>query len=598
MAGKISTDRKQNEAFPFFLWAKGYAATRPASRFEISGIRLAIAFTAFVLLIMWLSVASFAIRDWSSVRAEADHDLTGTESVLQAHIERTYSAARNMLALIDDWLATRSSSASDETLPDLLQLIKTLQGHDDQPISIRLIDESDKIIRSLPERDGPTAIYVGDRDYILALQNAPAGTVYVGSPIASRIDGRTVLPIVIRAQTNKFGIKYVSAVIQQAFLAEAYDKLLTAAIATIGVVRADGTILFTLPEASQIRDQLTSQVTSAIAMASTISTTMRRFSSTNGPAITVASAKLASEPLTVFVAMSETEIWQRWLLLVMLPGLFAVITSAAVLAFAHWLIRLMQNSARESERLAAALAEAQAANQSKQQFLANMSHELRTPLNAIIGFSELMSAEKMGPLGNANYRHYMRDILDAGRHLLSIISEILDTAKMNTGKIEIGHSLISLAQALAECEAVLQPRIAAQQVILTHDLPAALPGLRMDRGHLKRILLNLLGNAVKFNTRPGRIGITAKMNGDGALQLIISDTGIGIPAGRLDNLFRPFSQVEDSLTRNYDGVGIGLANTRMIIEAYGGSVWLESEVDRGTVAHVIFPAKCLDVGQS
>ncbi|HVJ42730.1 MAG TPA: ATP-binding protein [Dongiaceae bacterium] len=596
MGGKTGIDREQGTGFLAFLWVKGSSAGIQAKRLETSGTRLALAFAGFVLLLMWLSMGSFAVREWHNVHAEADHDLMGTGSVLQAHIDRTYSAARNMLALVDDWLVTRSSVGSRETLPDLLQLISRAQAHDDQPLSIRLVDQSDRIVRSLPEREGPTDIYVGDRDYVLALRDAPAGTTYVGSPITSRVDGRTVLPVVIRTRANSFGIKYVSAVIQQAFLADAYDKLLSAAIATIGLVRADGTILFTLPEDSRIRAQLTRHVTTAIAATSTAAITMRRFSG-EGATITVASAGLAGEPLTIFVAMSESEIWQRWLQLIMLPTLFAVMASAAVFAFTHWLIRLMQNSAREAERLAAALTDAQAANQSKQQFLANMSHELRTPLNAIIGFSELMAAEKLGPLGNANYRAYADDILNAGRHLLTIISDILDTAKMNAGKIETGDTLIPLSDVLAECEHLLQPRITAKQLVLNYHLPANLPDLRMDRGHLKRVLINLIGNAAKFNARAGRIDIAADINRDGALALTISDTGIGIPPSRLDKLFRPFSQVEDSLNRNHDGIGLGLANTRLIIEAYGGHVWLESEVDRGTVAHVVFPARCLNLAQ-
>jgi signal transduction histidine kinase len=585
-----SADQTEDSGFLNILWGKGTLLVASAERLKTNGTRLALAFTGFVLAVIWLSIGTFCLSEWRSTHSEAEHDLVGAESVLRAHISRTYSAAHNMLALIDDWLASRSAVASSQKLEDLAALIVQLQRHDEQPISIRLINSADMVIRSIPERDGPISTYVGDRDYAVALANAPAGSLYISTPIVSRIDGRTVLPVVIRARQNNFDIKYISAIIPEAELIEAYGQLLVANTTTLGVIRADGTILFTLPDQPGLAGKVIAGTSDFItATSSPVSGIRAMPSPQTGALTTIAYARLTREPLAVFAAVDEADLRQRWLHHIALPLLLAFMSSAVVLAFAHWLIRLMRNSVAEAEKLAAALIDAQAANQSKQQFLANMSHELRTPLNAIIGFSDLLTTESFGPLGNPSYRSYAQDIHDAGRHLLAIIKDILDTARMEAGKIEIGNAVVCFPELLDECETMLAPRRTTKRLVLTRQLASDLPLLKIDPVHLKRVLINLVGNAIKFTPADGQIAITANVNAAGAFTLQIADSGIGIPPSRLGKLFRPFSQVEESLNRNHDGIGLGLVNTKLIVEAYGGRVWLESEFGRGTQAHVILP---------
>jgi len=588
---KPQIERTENTGFLNILWGKGAPLIASAERLKTNGIRLALAFASFVLVVIWLSIASFCLSEWHGFQSEAEHDLVGAENVLHAHISRTYAAARNMLTLIDDWLASRAATTSPASIEDLIALIGQLQHHDERPIAVRLINSADTIIRSIPERDGPISSYAGNREYITALKNSPVGAIYVSSPFASRFDGRIILPIVLHARPNNFDIKYISAVIPEADVAEAYDQLLTKTTTTLGVVKADGTILFTLPENPALSGKIVTGLSDIIAMAPNSVSEMRQLPSLrDGTPTTVAYAKLAREPLAVFAALDATDLRLRWLRHIALPVFLATIFTAVVLAFTHWLIRLMRNSVAEAEKLAAALIDAQAANQSKQQFLANMSHELRTPLNAIIGFSELLTTETFGPLGSPNYRAYAQDIHDAGRHLLAIIKDILDTAKLDAGKIEIGDSIIGFEKQLDECENMLASRIASKRLNLNRQLSAGLPNLRMDAVHLKRVLINLVGNAIKFTLPDGCVTVTSTIKADGSFSLIIADTGIGIPPNRLSQLFRPFSQVEESLNRNHDGIGLGLVNTRLIVEAYGGKVWLESEFGRGTQAHVTLPA--------
>ncbi|HVI87244.1 MAG TPA: ATP-binding protein [Dongiaceae bacterium] len=561
-----------------------------ANRLKTSGTRLVFAFSTFVLILLWLSLASFSWHEWRGVRFEAEHDLAATETALQGHLGQTYSAARNLLALIDEWLATRSSTGSQETLQDLAQLITQLQHYDERPISVRLINTADTIIRSLPERDEALSTFVGDRAYVLALKDEPPGAFFISPPVVSRIDGRTVLPIVLRARANDFGVKYVSAAIQEDYVAKAFTGLLAAATVTVGIAKVDGTVLFVLPENSDLKQRMLDNLGSILLPDASPNADTREVALGDGSAALVVSAKLTPEPFFVFAAIDKAVLWQRWLHLIVLPALFVVMSSAAIVAFAHWLLKLLRNSVAESAKLAAALIDAQAASRSKHDFLANMSHELRTPLNAIIGFSELMTTESFGPLTNPAYKGYAEDIGNAGRHLLSIIGEILDTAKMDAGKIEIGTTAIQFNDILQDCDRMLATRIAAKGLTVCREVSSDLPALCMDPNHLKRILLNLIGNAVKFTAQDGRVDIRAAINGEGAFALTIADTGIGIPPRRLNKLFKPFSQVEEGQVRNHDGIGLGLVNTRLIVEAYGGRVWLESEYGRGTQAYVILPA--------
>jgi signal transduction histidine kinase len=588
---KANAERNDGPGFLDTLFGRGALLVDSAKRLKTRGTRLALTFAGFVLAVIWLSIGSFAISEWRSVHSEAEHDLTGAQTVLRAHIGRTYNAARNMLSLIDDWLASRSTTGSKESVDDLVSVIQQLQRHDEQPIAIRLVNSADTIIRSVPERSGPINVYIGDRDYIQMLANSPTGTSYISTPILSRITGTRVLPIALHARPNAFDIKYIAAAIPENDLIAAYGQLLTESAATIGVIRADGQILLAVPEAEDLPGKIIIGTTDVIANRPPGSSGLTLLPSLrDGSPTMMAYARLAREPLAVFATFEETDLRWRWLKRIGLPLLLAIMSSIIVLAFTYWLLRLMRNSMAEAEKLAAALVDAQAANQSKQQFLANMSHELRTPLNAIIGFSELLTTESFGPLGNPSYRGYAQDILDAGRHLLAIIRDILDAAKMDAGKIDIDNTPTGIVDLLDACEHMLAPRIADKKLIVARHLPADPVQLRMGAVHLKRVLINLIGNAVKFTPAKGRIDINVGIATNGDLSLVIADTGIGIPPSRMAKLFTPFSQVEESLNRNHDGIGLGLVNTRLIVEAYGGKVWLESEFGHGTQAHVVLPS--------
>ena len=246
---------------------------------------------------------------------------------------------------------------------------------------------------------------------------------------------------------------------------------------------------------------------------------------------------------------------------------------------------------RRTAELAQARDEAEMANRTKTEFLATMSHELRTPLNAVLGFSEVMRDELLGPLGQPHYKEYARDIYNSGSHLLSVINDILDVAKAEAGRLELYEEEIDLSVVAQACVQLVQGRAEEADVSIQTSIPLDMPLLMADTKRLKQILLNLLSNAVKFTPAGGKVGLEAKLREDGGIDLIVSDTGIGIAKQDLERALQPFGQIDSHLSRKYEGTGLGLPLSRNLAELHGATLSIESEPNRGTVVTVSFPTQ-------
>lgn len=237
-----------------------------------------------------------------------------------------------------------------------------------------------------------------------------------------------------------------------------------------------------------------------------------------------------------------------------------------------------------------AMTRAEAANQAKSEFLANMSHELRTPLNAINGFSEIMAGEMFGPLGDARYKGYAADILKSGQHLLSLINDILDMAKIEAGKLTLHYEAVSLKEIVEDAARLMRGRVEESGLKMLVDAPD-LPTIEADHRGLKQVVLNLLSNAVKFTPEGGDIVIALSREDDERVRVAVTDTGIGIAAEDLARLARPFEQVEGQHSKTTQGTGLGLALTKSLIELHGGTLTLESEPGRGTTVSFDLPIR-------
>lgn len=225
---------------------------------------------------------------------------------------------------------------------------------------------------------------------------------------------------------------------------------------------------------------------------------------------------------------------------------------------------------------------------SKSAFLANMSHELRTPLNAINGFSEILVDEMYGPLGDQRYKEYAQDILDSGKHLLDMITDILDMAKIEAGKMTVDLHPIDIVDPVDAAVRMIRRRAEEKDVDLKLVANPGLPLVEADHRAIRQMILNLVSNAIKFTDQGGEVRVTVDQKGSD-LRVAVRDNGIGIPADALPRLGEPFEQVSDSRDRNFDGTGLGLALTKSFAEMHGGRLTIASEEGRGTQVSFFLP---------
>jgi len=231
--------------------------------------------------------------------------------------------------------------------------------------------------------------------------------------------------------------------------------------------------------------------------------------------------------------------------------------------------------------------ELEAANRHKSEFLANMSHELRTPLNAIIGFSEVLLQHLFGEL-NEKQNEYVDDVLSSGRHLLSLINDILDLSKVEAGRMELELAKFDLTLAIENALTLIRERATRHGVSLHREVDKRLGDFVGDERLIKQILLNLLSNAVKFTPEGGRVEVKA-MLANGSVEISVNDTGIGIAPEDQGTIFEEFRQVGNDYAQKREGTGLGLTLTKKFVEMHGGKIWLESEQGKGSTFTFTLP---------
>jgi len=257
----------------------------------------------------------------------------------------------------------------------------------------------------------------------------------------------------------------------------------------------------------------------------------------------------------------------------------------------------------QAAELIATRVQAELANRSRSEYFVMMGHELRTPLNAIIGFSEVIKDEIFGPVGSARYREYMGDINDSGHHLLDLINDLLDIARIEVGKTEVEDQVLAVPELVAASLAEVAERAAAGGVTLDSEIPAELPRLRADPRKLRQMLGNLLSNAIKFTEPGGRVTLGAWSSPSGGpdggpgggpgggFVLQVTDNGIGMALKDIPIALAPFGQVKNPLHQRHEGSGLGLPLTKALAELHAGSLDMQSEPGVGTTVTLRFPAE-------
>jgi len=230
----------------------------------------------------------------------------------------------------------------------------------------------------------------------------------------------------------------------------------------------------------------------------------------------------------------------------------------------------------------------QEANRLKSEFLATMSHELRTPLNSVIGFAEVLVDGKAGPM-NAEQHEYLNDILTSGQHLLHLINDVLDLAKIEAGKMELDPEPFSLRAAAEEVCTITRPMALRRHITLSLAVAEAADSVTLDLRKFKQVLYNLLSNAVKFSHEEGVVKLVIEQDADQRLHIAVKDSGIGIKSHDLPRIFREFEQLESGASRRFPGTGLGLALSKKIVELHNGTIKVESEFGKGSTFSIIMP---------
>ncbi len=277
-----------------------------------------------------------------------------------------------------------------------------------------------------------------------------------------------------------------------------------------------------------------------------------------------------------------------------LPGPFSKRDEELLRAFATQAVialenvRLFKEIREKSADLETANGQLAQASHNKSEFLANMSHELRTPLNAVIGFSDVLLGGMFGEV-NARQREYLEDILTSGRHLLSLVNDILDLSKVEAGKMELQPSVFSLREVVEGSAMMLRERAIKQRIALSVEIEPDLPPIEADERKVKQVLFNLLSNAVKFTSTGGRIDVRARRMDD-EIRVSVRDTGLGIAPEDQARIFEEFQQTRTG-ARTEESTGLGLTLAKRFMELHGGRLWVDSELGKGSTFTFALPLR-------
>ena len=542
---------------------------------------LVMLFALLVLAGIWAITAQqiFAYRD--RIYADAHTELEGAQKTLHAHLRRTMETALVMLSTTDHLLADDLTA-----MMDVENLLRRLQGFDQEPIQIGLVDDK-HIVRQLG--NAANTADVSDRDYVAALSHAPAGEIYPASTSRSRLSGQEILTLAMKATPNRHNIAIIVATVPTRHFKESYSELLLSAPAYLGILRQDGLVLYlSRDEAGVVGQRVPVGFLDELRRDTGNNGITEYTASQNVGRLLAGYAFIDNPPLVAFVGVDKLLLERKWRDSLPLPLTLGAVSSLLVLGFMALILNLMARRDAEAARVREALRQANAANEAKRHFMARMSHELRTPLNAILGFSEIIGGGMLGPLSQT-YQRYGLDIHRSGEHLLSLVNQVLEIARLDAGATLLQDAPLTLNKIIAQAVETMHTAAEAKQVNIGIG---PLPEMRLqaDPLLLRQMLLNLLSNAVKYSEPGGHIEVAVSRQRDG-LAITVRDSGCGIPEDERPHIFEPFGHGNAMVARPQDGFRLGLPIVRALIELHGGRIELQSAPRQGTAATLHFPPR-------
>lgn len=572
-------------------------------------------FGTFLILGLNALVGYDLIRDFRASLVTAEDRTQGLTRLLERQASDSFAGVSKVLAGVAEVLAIRDDSWQRGD-PDVMALLRRQRDLSPLTRAILIVSADGRLIHDT-ETGQPADLDLSDRDYLIAHRYGERSGIHLGIPVRGRTSNTWFVSVSRRLVTRDGRFAgVIVAIVEPDALRGFYETLRLGYDAVITLYHADGPIIARYPNHAGFIGKSAVNLPLFTSLLKEGRAGVETFDvAGDGPQRVFAYRASSEVPLVVTVSESRDAVLAPWREKAMAT---AVLTLAGngMLGFLSFLLirevgrrerllgslqtneralrdsqsRLIEDIAARHRAEAELLASKQAsdaANRAKTQFLANMSHELRTPLNAVIGFAEALESGIFGTM-SPKQTEYVSDIRRSGLHLLSLINDILDTTKVESGKYVLHEEVLPVAGIAGQCLRQIEPAAREKDLVISSSIPADLPPVYTDERALRQILLNLLSNAVKFTPPGGRISLSAVVDGTG-LRLCVADSGIGISPEDLDRVMEPFHQVDNSHTRRYPGTGLGLPLVKSLVDMQDGTFTLSSSPGSGTVATVIFP---------
>ncbi len=545
-------------------------------RVRIAAAALALAFAAAV---------GIGLHAWSERRMlieQATRDVERIVEVLRVDADRTYRAAMAAVQAVDSHISLNDHPRAREEAHAASMTMQATLGAD---FSVRLIGP-DGLAQDWPPGTLAGPVSLADRDYVAAILGGHAGW-FVGRPGVSRITGARFLPVARKASANAHGVAVVSAAITLDRTLNLYEGIRPGPNAAVGLFRTDGTLLVRAPfDEGMLGRRYSGPLFEALARSP--NGLFDAVVQTDGLRRITAYRSLDGLPLVVAVGFAVQDVLRTWYrLLAVYVGAF-VIFAGLVALFAVHIDRAAGREAGYIADLVRSRDRAEEANAAKSRFLANMSHELRTPLNAIMGFSEIIRDRIFGA-DIDRYAAYAGDIHRSAGHLLALVNDILDLARVESGKLELRFEMLNLQALVADALAVAAPVAAERHIRLESDVPAGLV-ISADRRAMRQMLLNLLANAIRYGPANARVAVGARIGAD--IALYVRDAGGGVPVEVRQQLDRPLDSGRDPLVSGAGGAGLGLPIVQALARAHGGRLEFAAGPAGGEVG-IVLPRQSL-----
>lgn len=522
--------------------------------------------------------------------AQAERDTRNTASLVAEQTKQILETADLALKAVilahHEWQADPARTpASGHRLLSAIQRTTTILA------GLGWTDRNgDRIVSSVYE--SPPPLNIADQPQFRVHMSAPDAGLHIGAPLRSRLRGDWISLVSRRISGENGEFQGVaSAILNAGYISSVLERYHVAEQVVVSIYLRDGSYLARFPDPStRLGRNNRENLLFREHLPKSEAGTYHGIAIPSGEERIFSYRTLAGYPVVVSVSRKRSVALAAWHDRIRVTGaaLLLAILGAALAATRM----LMQARRLRQQRQAARLAQlaAEEANRSKSEFLAHMSHELRTPMNAVLGFTEMMTKEIFGPIGSPRYREYLRDIEASGQHLLQVINNILDLAKVEAGKWEMNEEDVDMGDLAHSTALLLRERARAAGVTLAIDDAAPKVSVRGDLRLLRQIILNLLTNAIKFSDRRGAVELRWELRGDGALSISVSDHGLGMTPEEAQRALKPYANGA-ARARSRQDTGLGLSLSKHFAEMHGGRIAIESALGKGTTVTILLPAE-------